>query len=227
MCATGLARACASKDARSAAVALEDLVLRHHDRRRGRQIDHLARARDALPPQQVATVRAALIGMRHRLRRLRPRPSRVVLRRPLPAWLRPFLALGVGLDKARHGRLALLQLPDPRLQLRDQRLRRGQLRAQQGILGPQCRDFLVPRHAVYPTTTACPVALTPNVNSYAPPDFPGRSPLRSAVAGRPPAHTGRDDSRAYRRTPPVAAAPSPPTAAGRAGTPRPGWGGRR
>jgi hypothetical protein len=163
-------------DRRRAAVGTHRQVpprFEHHRRHWG-QLDHLAGPHALLRggPQLLPTAPAVgRLAENHPVRR-GPSPARPGMperrpvfgalgRRPVPL---PALAWRRGrvlrrLRRATAARQLALQFGNPRL-------RRRQLRAQEGVLRPQCRPFLFQRHAGSPTTTACPAALTPKVNSY-------------------------------------------------------------
>jgi hypothetical protein len=129
-------------------------MLGDHDRRGRRQVDHLARPRDALTAQQVPALGAALQGMVHDLGRLLTSSPGIVPRVPLLARSRGLLLLSVGLHERGRRRLALLQFRDPGLQLRDQVARRRQVCPHLGILclqgrvrGAQRHHLVIGRHA--------------------------------------------------------------------------------
>ena len=113
-----------------------------------RKIDHLTPPPHALPAQRVPTVGAVLQGMRPNLRRRLIRAPMVAVRRPFLARAGLRLALGgmpVRLHTGGHTHtpLRLAQRVDLALQLHDQFFQAADFSFQRGIFCPQVLNLVV------------------------------------------------------------------------------------
>src|SRR5215467_2100247 len=133
--------------------AFDDLMLDNLDRRRLRQLDHLAGVVNAVATQLIVAVWAALQRMHHDLGRGFASTCLIVVGRAFYARLGVGARWLGGLDKGWGIAMLLFEFGNPRecgrelvLQLGNRGVEASSLGPQFGILGPQVGDLVFKRH---------------------------------------------------------------------------------